>query len=257
MGKKKTPEEIYKFYVSNLRTIDVAIKRIVLTLRDAISRDDKKTIDVFVRLYAFLLGAWIECRLKKLLFEEIGFDDNERKKIIAIESQLSQWKEVIKLAFYKHYVPAKNPPESEAKLDHQTLKNLLPKSEAKHFQELMDLLDDEIDPVMRVRNNLAHGQWAYPLNHRGDEIAQKEMDILQNENILSLQFKKRLVSHIADMIHDLVVSPPTFERDFDKHFKNIEETRRDLKNSSYDSYTQKMRDKYQRGKLRRNSQKQN
>ncbi len=149
MGKKKTPEEIYKFHVSNLRTIDVAIKRIVLTLRDAISRDDKKTIDVFVRLYAFLLGAWIECRLKKLLFEEIGFDDNERKKIIAIESQLSQWKEVIKLAFYKHYVAAKNPPESEAK----------------YFQEL------------------------------------------------------------------------------------IEETRRDLKNSSYDSYTQKMRDKYQRGKL--------
>jgi len=81
--------------------------------------------------------------------EEIGFDDNERKKIIAIESQLSQWKEVIKLAFYKHYVAAKNPPESEAK----------------YFQEL------------------------------------------------------------------------------------IEETRRDLKNSSYDSYTQKMRDKYQRGKL--------
>jgi hypothetical protein len=239
----KSPDKLYRFHVTNLNTVNTAIRRVGLTLREAISKEEKETIHAFVRLYAFLLGAWIECRLKKLLFEQNGFDENERALVLANNTQLDQWKYTIDLGFRKHYsIP-------RAKLSTNNLSH----SAFARYQTLLTLLNEELRPLVEVRNKLAHGQWAYPLNNQGDDIAQEQMNTLRTENILSLQFKKTLVSHLAAAIHDLVVSRPTFERDFDKHFRNIEETRRNLKKRNYATYAQQMRDKYLRGKRKTSS----
>src|SRR2546427_18894 len=82
--------------------------------------------------------------------------------------------------------------------------------------------------VIVLRNKLAHGQWAYPLNEQLDDVAQSQMDALRDENILSLKQKSGLIEAFCDSIHDLVVSPPTFERDFDNHFRRVAQLRANL-----------------------------
>jgi hypothetical protein len=89
------------------------------------------------------------------------------------------------------------------------------------------------------------------LNSDENDVAQEQMNALRKENVLSLQFKKALLSYLSDAIHDLVVSRPTFERDFDEHYRGIVNTRRNLKTRVYANYVRLMQAKFQRGKARR------
>jgi hypothetical protein len=115
----------------------------------------------------------------------------------------------------------------------------------------MDMLEKDLRSIIEVRNKLAHGQWIYPLNSGNNDIAQKQMNTLKSENLLSLQYKKQLITHLADIIHDLIVSKPAFERDFNNHYKYIINTRRNLRTRDYEKYLRQMKAKFERGKIKR------
>lgn len=233
----KSSKKIYSFHVQNLRSIEIAMNCIALSMRKAISQEDKKTIFSFTRLYALLLGTWSECRFNKLIYEPVGFSHPERSLIRSKGSQLDRWLMTIELAFRKHYNVKK------AKLSD----NNLPHSAFSRLCALSDLILKDLRIIIELRNKLAHGQWVYPLNNEGNDVVQEQFDSLRNENILSLQFKKKIIAYLSDSIHDLVVSRPTFERDFDMHYRLILETRRNLTTRDYLSYKKMMRKKYKKG----------
>ena len=83
--------KLYKYHVANLRSIEIAIKSTALSVRRAIAEENQQATDSSVRLYAFLLGAWAETRLNKLLFEPKGFQDAERQLILSLSTQLENW----------------------------------------------------------------------------------------------------------------------------------------------------------------------
>jgi len=72
--------------------------------------------------------------------------------------------------------------------------------------------------------------------------------LINKENLLSLQFKLAMVGHIADAAHDLVVSPATFERDFDSHFKHLFQVQTNLSRRSYSKYEQSLVSSRARGR---------
>jgi hypothetical protein len=237
----KSPKRIYKFHVANLQEIDYAMGRVASSLRTAISKGDGKTTSSFMRLYALLLGAWAEERLKKLIYEPNGFTKPERDIILVPSTRLEQWQKALELGFRRQYkVPKAH--LSESSLSH---------SAHSRYTTLSTMLEDDLRSVIQLRNKLAHGQWVYPLNSDENDIAQEQMDALRNENLLSLQFKKTLLTSLAAAIHDLVVSRPTFERDFDDHFRAIVETRCNLQKRDYEQYVANMRQKYIRGQEKR------
>ena len=63
----KTPDQLYKFNVANLREIDLAIDKIGFSLKKSISKQEEILVSTYTKLSAFLLGAWAECRLRKLI----------------------------------------------------------------------------------------------------------------------------------------------------------------------------------------------
>ena len=105
----KSPKKLYQFHVANLQEIDRAMERIARSLRAAISQGDEITVSSFMRLYALLLGAWSECRLRKLVYEPQGFDDSERDAIRAESTQLKQWQKAVEIAFRRQYKIPKAP----------------------------------------------------------------------------------------------------------------------------------------------------
>lgn len=237
----RTPEKLYEFHVENLRAIEAAMDRVALSLRRAISREDKETISSFTRLYALLLGAWAECRLRKLIYEPTGFDDQDRSLVTSQSTQLERWQNAVEIAFRKHY------DVGSATLSDSTL----PHSAFSRYSTILDMLGNDVRATIELRNKLAHGQWAYPLNSEGNDVAQEQMDALRCESLLSLQFKRAALSYLSDAIHDLVVSRPTFERDFDKHYRNIIHMRTNLQTRDYESWAKQMREKYSRGQVRK------
>ena len=237
----KPAKKLYQFHVANLQEIDRAMEKTARSLRMAISQNDENTISAFMRLYALLLGAWAECRLRKLIYEPHGFNDNERIAVQAESTQLNQWQKAVEIAIRRQY-----------KIPKAALTaNVLSHSAHSRFITLTEMLTNDLASIIELRNKLAHGQWIYPLNNEGDDVAQKQMDALRIENLLSLQFKKKLIETLSSAINDLVVSKPTFERDFDDHLRVIIETRRNLQNRDYQIYVESMRKKYERGKVKK------
>jgi hypothetical protein len=239
----KSSQDLYKYHVANVRRVGRALDRIALTLRSAIAKEDSQSIITFLPLYMLLLGAWAESRLRKLLYEPNAFSINERKIIDSQRTHLDKWQKVAEMVFRRHY-----------SVPHAPLSSItLPFSAATKYKEINELLEKELKVIIEVRNKLAHGQWEYPLTNTGDDISAELMKLIKAENLLSLQFKKSLISSILDIVNDLAVSQPTFDRDFDTHYRHIVETRRNLKNRSYTKYVDALIAKRKRGLKKRTS----
>ena len=94
---------------------------------------------------------------------------------------------------------------------------------------------------------MAHGQWLYTLTNDELDISVAQMHAVRHENSLTLKLKQNLLGHLADVINDLVVSPPTFDRDFDDRFRGIESARIELRRADYHAYERQLKDRYRRG----------
>jgi hypothetical protein len=225
------PSKIYTYHVANLRELDVALSNTARLARSAIaSGDPQRSLRTLLRMYAFLVGAWAECRLRKLLHEEFGFTVGERAIVEGQRTQLEQWQQSIDLAFRKHHRITRAP------LDER----VLGVSHAARRAALHDVLNNELRIIIEIRNKLAHGQWIYPFNAEGNAIESDKYVLVNQENLQSLQLKLALLGHLADAVHDLVVSPKTFERDFDTHFRHLYQVRTDLTRRSYAKYESKL-----------------
>lgn len=223
----RNPSKIYMQHVVNLRELELAISHVGRIARSEIaSKDPQQSLRSLLRLYAFLVGAWAETRLLKLLHEEFGFAEPERNKIISKSSQLEQWQETVDLAFRKHHNITKT------LLDERSLGV----AHAARRAALLDVLSNELRIIIEIRNKLAHGQWVYPFNSEGTNVEPDKYKLINKENLQSLQFKFALVGHLADAVHDLVVSPTTFERDFEDHFKKLFQVRTNLTTKDYKKY---------------------
>lgn len=233
----KPDHKLYRFHVYNLRSIEVAIKNTALSARKAIAEQNSHAIESFVRLFSFLIGAWAETRLLKLLFEKNGIEVEDRNTILSQPTQLERWQKSVEIAFRKKYgVPA-------ATLSETTL----PHTAYSRYTSLVDILNTDLRPIIEIRNKLAHGQWVYPLNSEGNDVEEEKYNNIRQENLLALQFKQKLITNLACIIHDLIVSLPTFERDFDSHYKQITATKINLQKRSYEKYSEGLIAKRQRG----------
>lgn len=233
------PSKLYKQHVANLRELEAALGNVARLARAAIAQQDpQRGLRTLLRLYAFLLGAWAECRLKKLLHEELGFGEAERETILAKETQLEQWSETVELAFRNHYKIQK------AELNARTL-GVTPSARR---DALLETLATHLRIIIEIRNKLAHGQWIYPFNSSGTAVEESKFKLINKENLLSLEFKLAMLGHLANAIHDLVVSPETFDRDFDSHFRRLYQTQVNLERRDYTKYEQSLVQSRQRAR---------
>lgn len=235
---------MYKYHVDNLRELESAISYTGRTARSEIAtKDPQKGLRSLLRLYSFLVGAWAEARLKKLLYEAGGFNESERNRITKKSTQLEQWQETIDLAFRKHYNVIRAPLEERS----------LGVANYARLSALHSILSNELRIIIEIRNKLAHGQWVYPFNNTNTAVEHEKYRLINNENLQSLQFKYSLIKHIANAINDLVVSPVTFERDFEVHFRKLFQTQINLKKKSYEKYKNSLVSKKERARTVKNS----
>lgn len=238
----RNPSKIYGQHVANLRELEAALGNVARLARAAIaSVDPERSLRTLLRLYSFLLGAWAESRLRKLLHEEFGFTDSEREIIGSAKTQLEQWQLTVDASFRKHYILP------NAKLNPRTLGV----AASARRDALLDVLDRDLRIIIEIRNKLAHGQWIYPFNDKGTGVEHNKYLLINKENLLSLEFKFAMLRHLADAMHDLVVSPKTFERDFDSHFRKLFQAQTNLKKRDYAKYEQALVDSRKRARAKR------
>lgn len=234
--------QLYKYHVANLRSIEVALNDTALSARRSIAKSNKAATDSFTRLFAFLLGAWAETRLNKLINENAAFTVADKLKISSESSQLDQWLMAVEVSFRAHY----SIPRAALGIGN------LPHSAYSRYQSIRDIIENDLRSVIEVRNKLAHGQWIYPLNNAGTAVESEKYRLINQENLLSFQFKHSLIISLADIIHNLAVSMPAFQRDFDTLYTRIIGVQTNLRKRSFAKYEQSLKDRLRRGVERRN-----
>lgn len=234
--------DLYKAHVRNLRAVEKGIAQIERDLNRAISEENTSLTDTLKNLYLLLAGAWAECRLKKLIYEDQGFNNSDRSLIKSERTQSDRWKKALELGYRKRYKIPK------AALSETTL----PATAWFRLSAIRQLLAEELEPLIELRNTLAHGQWERPLNSEETEISGPLIARINQENALSIKFKMTLIGSMSSLIHDLV-SATSFERDFDDHYKLAVMARTNLQRRSYQDWKEAMIDKRRRGKAKRDA----
>lgn len=235
------PETIYKFNVANLRSLTTALTQIKRTIHEAIAINNQSIISSYTRLFALTLGAWSEIRLRKLLYEKNGFSEEDREDVDEESNHFNRWNKAIEIAIRKHY----NVPTG-------TLNQMsLPHSIFSKYRTLVDILEQDLRPVIEMRNKLAHGQWIFPFTENLRELSIPQKTAIENENILSLQFKHLMLTHLSQIIQDLIVSKATFERDFDNNYRKFIGTKENLEHRDFPKYCEQFRRSHAAGKTKR------
>lgn len=226
-----TSNNIYRYHVENLRGLDKAISEIEFVTKQSIRNGNSRdSLESFKRIYAFLIAAWAETRLNKLLCETHTFSNSAISIIKNQNSQLDTWLKAVELSFKHHHNLTSE----------ELTQNNIGQIHFDRFKELKNVLKNELKAVIEVRNKLAHGQWLYPLNSRSTNLSADIYQALNDENHLSLMFKFQIIKNLSDIVHDLIMSLPTFERDFNNIFNKLTTAQTNLVNRSYEDYVQKL-----------------
>lgn len=231
---------LYEAHCENLRMVGQAIKTVQMTLRNYISKEEDKNVDVYTKILSHLINTWAEVRILKLIYENSAFSDSEKQQIINANGLNERWKKALTIAFCQAYSIS-----NHSKID------FAPYTPRMRYNALLNLIDSDLLRSSQLRNRISHGQWKYAFNNDLSDINDSLTRELRKENIVTLQLKLKLFESLSQIIHDLAVSKPTFERDFDKNFKVVEEQKRNYHNRSYDKYGEKMIEKRKRGLSRR------
>ena len=230
---------MYAEHCKNLLEVENGIDRIELDLRRFISMNDIKNEYTYTKILSQLITCWAEVRIMKVLHELNAFTQIEIDSILQKRSATlqSKWEDSVKSAFTKAY----------------TLNSTLPIGQQlnvvnqSRYIQIMDLIANDLSLSITLRNRIAHGQWRTALTSNLKSVSSTLTQQIIDENIVSLQLKKKIMIGLALIINDLAVSPATFERDFDKHYRLVAENKVNLHNRNYSDYRNKMILKYQRG----------
>lgn len=232
--------QLFSCYSENLSATKTSLDRTALLLRQAISKNDSKNEQSLTKMYALLLGIWAENRLAKTIYQKRVLTHEKRGKLLRKGTQIQKWEKIVNESFKKRYKVKKL---NEMSLGHTVFQQ---------HSAIITLLKNDLEPVISLRNKLAHGQWINIFNSNPDETKKRlqhdKMNSLSNDNIISLQGKRQILYHIASLIHTCLDRKPWFKRDFDYHYRVIQQTKINMQKHSFDDYKAKMQAKFKRGR---------
>ncbi len=239
---------MYVEHCQNLLEVENGIKRVELDLRHYISVEDSKNEYTYTKILSQLITCWTEVRILKLIYEDRAFTQAEIDLIIPTRPARpatleDKWKNAMKIAISKAYGLNIN-----LDIESQLYGDILIS-----YRDITKLISEDLVPSIEIRNRIAHGQWKIAFTGSLRSISTDLTAKIFAENIVSLQMKQNILTGLALLIHDLAVSPPTFERDFRTNYNKIKSNKENLHKRSYIDYKRIMVEKYKRGQIKKKS----
>lgn len=217
-----SPADLFMVHLENTRALDRAFDIVARECREAIGRRDQPAADALTKTAGFLLGARMENRLFRLLYEPTGFDEPQRNRILTGRSIEDAWVATISEAF-----------AARRRLRPTAVPDQLSFTDRARHDELVRLVREELGPIITLRNVLAHGQWHRALDHERAAIDSSRMQLLGTTRLWHLTIKANLLEHLVWLLHDLAVTRFAFERDFDKRWTDLQAARHRLELNRY------------------------
>ena len=217
------PDHDFRKHTDNLRAVKAGVIQAERTHKDAIRRGDLPATEYSARMHQLMIGLLAEAELRQIVSDPGGFNDKESGLIRDERSKELQWKRAVELSIRRHYaVPIH--------LDITDLNTAT--GVGAQYESTIDLLENDLSAVIGDRNKLAHAQWKWHLNS-------KETSFLSGAapsplNYLASRYTGQVITLIARLVYALVVSEPTFQRDYAEITSDITSTRLQLQAAGRD-----------------------
>jgi len=247
---------MYKYYCKNVKSLENAIETLQRDLRKYISQELHENEYLYTKLLSYLIVAWCEARLLKLLNEpEQQFSHKTKKYILKKPFSIDEIEQLYNCNSLKDRIVLALRISISKANNIKSLNNVeeqLTFTQRARFLELIEIIENFLVPSIEIRNRIAHGQWNYAFTNDLKNLSPDITKKLRMENIVSLQLNHKIFKALFQIIHDLSISTDTFERDFDKNYKIIEQNKINLHKRDYNEYKIKEITKYRKGILERN-----
>jgi hypothetical protein len=175
-------------------------------------------------MHQLMVGMLAEAYLRKIVSDPDGFNAKEKKLLSQERSQLERWKRVVEFSFRRHYsVPI------HLEITETTTGIGIPSQ----YANIQALLQDDLSEVVQDRNKIAHAQWAWILNYAETNFDKSAAPPL---NYLASQRRSVVIKDLARIVYVLVVSEPTFQRDYQSAYQAITATHAVINGADYPQY---------------------
>lgn len=199
---KLSPDHPFRRHAANLAEVKKGLVQIERLHRAEIRRGSAPAVATLARFHTVAVGLMAEARLRAILPDPDGFNDRERDLLRRVSTQFGRWQAAVEYAFRRHYdVPI------HRDLD-QFIIGTIPLAQ---FHAVMTLLEEHLRAAIEDRNKTAHAQWKWHLNSNETAFTGRAPTPL---NYRAIKVRSDLIQHVGDLVHVLVVSQPTFQREF-------------------------------------------
>lgn len=174
----------------------------------------------------------------RLVYQPGGFDDAQRARILGKATVEDRWRCVLTEAFAQRN-----------NLQPSSVPSQLGFTAKAHFSELDRLVTEHIAPLITLRNVLAHGQWSRALTSDGLKVSTERTKMLYTTRLWHLRLLRNLTRHLIMLVFDSVVTKTAFERDFDKHWADLNSAYIRLQRGNYQQWEAMLRSRYSAGRV--------
>ncbi|WP_242253566.1 hypothetical protein [Bacillus cereus group sp. BfR-BA-01379] len=217
---------MYKEHCKNLQKINTSIQEVEDTIKYSIKTQNTQAIILHTNIHTFLIGAWIEVSLYKLIHEQ-KFDDNDRNFILRTKTKSSEdskdtslenkWINVLNLAFARAF----SIEIDDSNFKSTYIKKLLKRTQQHRYQDILNFVNEDINQVVRMRNKIAHGQWHFTFDNKVTRLEPDVQQLIHSNNYFKSRERLETVKVIIEMIQKIAMSPTSFDRDFDNLYSKI------------------------------------
>jgi len=214
----------FRRHSENLRAVKAGLTQAERGHKDAIRRGDAAATDFTGRVHQLMIGLLAEAQLRKIISDPDGFNAKEQQLLGQERSQLDRWQRSVEFALRRHYAVPLHLEIDDA----NTAAGV-----TAQYNTIADILKNDLEPIIGDRNKLAHAQWAWLLNSKESAFIGPAPTPL---NYLASKWRGDMIAAIADLVHALVVSEPTFQRDYARIYSQIAAIQADINGTGYPDF---------------------
>ncbi|TRV81986.1 hypothetical protein FKN01_01465 [Streptomyces sp. 130] len=212
----------FRKHSQNLTALTSGLRQAERMHKQMIRQGNEPAVSFSARMHSLMIGMIAEARLKKIIYDPQGFNERERKLIGRERSQIGQWVLAVDCAFRRQYEVAM----------HLEIADLADTIAVSRYAEIIQMLKGDLAPIIEGRNKVAHGEWVWEERSKEGTFRQARRPL----NYLEIKRRGQLIDSLAEMIHILIVSEPTFQRDFDDLYKRIDAIRPNIDGTDYTNF---------------------
>lgn len=219
----------FRKHSENLRAIRGGLTQAERAHKAAIRQGNAAATEFLGRIHQLMIGLLAEAELRKIISDPDGFNSKEQNLLGQERSQLDRWLRTVEFAIRRHY----SVPLHLEITDINTTNGM-----TAQYLTITNLLKDDLAPIIEDRNKLAHSQWQWLLNSKETAFIGAAPPPL---NYLASRRRGEIIIRIADLIHALTVSEPTFQRDYARTYTEITQLQANINGADYPDFVNELR----------------